>query len=222
MASSLGGSHLASHSLIWNFQQVLHHGARGRATRQRYRGKYDTDSFYTIALGARKWWTWLKSEMTMIPQHTDYLKEIYMKSDCFFWELSEFTVRSSIHWPCVVASPLKITKSHWSSSYRTPVPLMEHQGMEELQIGVVLMGTTVLCEQNASSQAVAWARLGCENGAVTAVISGKHGSLSSWLVTCTSRFILSSNVQRDVYYSCHIGWVLQSMKTPFRSHHVHL
>lgn len=86
------------------------------------------------------------------------------------------------------------------------------------------MGAMVSGEQNASFQAVAWAMLGSKDVVVTTVISGKHGSISSLLVTCTSRFILSSNdsVQGDVYYSHPIGWVLQSMKTPCRSHHVHL
>lgn len=55
------------------------------------------------------------------------------------------------------------------------------------------MGTMVSGEQNTSSPAVAWTRIGCEDVVGTAVISGKRGSISSLLVTCTSRFILSSN-----------------------------
>lgn len=45
-----------------------------------------------------------------------------------------------------------------------------------------------------------WERMGCEKFAATAVISGKHGTISNLLVLYTSRFIFSYNVSAQRRY----------------------
>lgn len=152
----------------------------------------------------------LKSEITMSPQHW----QKYLELNGFKWNPAALlkSFQSSQWKAASVPQPLPHRPLNLARVSR--VSSMEHQSLGWMETGTTHRSSWAsrcwVSQRSAPKLRPERERMGCEKVAATAVISGKHGTISNLLVLYTSRFIFSYNVSAQRRYLPHKSHWLRS------------